>query len=383
MSIRELNKRRKEKSNRANAAVSFRKRLQLQEKTIFDLKQLLEISKSLNSMIDFSRLMEAILYVVMAQMKTFGVAIFTKSTFDDETFVLYQDVYGFEIDTNKTYAINENHKFLTYLTSKDSCFSPEEVKAAFNDVSDESMQAILSMDASLFVPLKAKRHVVGFLLLGKQIEGTRSYDAYEQEIILSIANLAAIAVSNAQLLDMSTTDMMTHLKLKHYFFAFLNEKLENLDSESKLSVIMFDIDNFKKVNDTYGHACGDVVLQQVAGIIKTSVRNTDLAARYGGEEFVVALLDAGVDTASVIAERVRSRVENMEVIYDDKSIKITISSGIAEYIHDDETTKSLVNRSDEALYVSKRTGKNKYSISEKNLSALDQTNTDTVDQPEI
>ena len=222
--------------------------------------------------------------------------------------------------------------------------------------------------------MKVRKHLVGFLILGKQIEGTCAYDAYAQDMILNIANLAAIAINNAQLLEMTTTDMMTRLKLKHYFFAVLSEQLEDLDPQSNLSVLMFDLDNFKGVNDTYGHECGDIVLQQVADVIKTSIRDTDLAARYGGEEFVAMLPGADIDVAVMIAERIRSRIEAMEIIYDNKSVKITISIGIAQYLHDKENTKSLVNRSDVALYTSKRTGKNKYSISEKNLKALEAEN---------
>lgn len=370
MSIRKLNRRRKKNSNRSENFLSLKKKAKEQEKTIYDLRQLLEISKSLNSMIEFRRLMESILYVVMAQMKTFAVAIFTKSNFDEETFVLYKDVYGFDINSqDKKYTIPATHKVISFLSEKDTCILPGELKNAIGleDDSDEIIKTLLSTDASLLVPMKIKRHLVGFLILGKQIDDGQGYNSYDQDIILNIGNLAAIAINNAQLLELTTTDIMTRLKLKHYFYAVLSEKLETIPGTSELSVLMFDIDNFKNVNDTYGHECGDIVLQQVANIIKTSIRSTDLAARYGGEEFVVILTDTDTSGACVIAERIRSRVENMEIIYNDKSVRVTISIGIAQYLHGTENTKKLVNRSDIALYTSKRTGKNKYSISEENL----------------
>lgn len=369
MSVKKLNRKRKEKTRKVNDFAHLKRKMEEQEKNIYDLKQLLEISKSLNSMIEFSRLMEAILYVVMAQMKTFGVAIFTKSITDKKTFVLYKDVYGFDIEQDKKYEIPEDHQLIRYLTETDSCVSPEQLESLFAECgdTDEIVQTLLSMNASLFVPMKVKKHLIGFLILGKQIGDASGYGTYEQDMILSIGNLAAIAINNAQLLEMTTTDMMTRLKLKHYFFAVLAEKLETISPTGDLSVLMFDIDDFKKVNDTYGHECGDIVLQQVANIIKTSVRSTDLAARYGGEEFVVVLPEANIDGACIIAERVRSRVENMEIIYNDQSIKVTISIGVAQYLHNNEDANELVNRSDIALYISKRSGKNMYSISEKNL----------------
>lgn len=351
----------------------LKKKIKSQEKNIYDLEQLLEISKSLNSVIELSRLLEAILYVVMAQMKTFGVAIFTKKAFDDDSFVLYDDVYGFDIDDNKKLIIPESHDAIKFFASKSSCVLPDELNAELkkNKETDEVIQMLLNLDVSLFVPMKVKKHLMGFLVLGKQIEDKSSYDDYEQNMILCIANLAAIAINNAQLLEMSTTDMMTHLKFKHYFYAILSKKLETLDKDTNISVLMFDIDDFKKVNDTYGHACGDIVLQQVADIIKVSIRNTDLAARYGGEEFVVLLEDADINVSKIIAERIRSRVEQMEIIYDGYSIKVTISIGIAHYLHNKENMKALVTRSDDALYESKRTGKNKYSISVQNLVAIE------------
>lgn len=373
MGIKKLNKKRKRVFQSARSNIRLNETVKLQEKTIFDLGQLLEISKSLNSMLEFRQLMEAILYVVMAQMKTFGVAIFTKKTFADDSFVLYDDVYGFDIGENAKFPIPEEHVIISFLATKDRCVLPEEITEKFctERDSDKTVALLLTLDASLFVPMKVRKHLVGFLVLGKQIEDARSYDSYEQDMILNIANLAAIAINNSQLLEMTTTDMMTRLKQKHYFFAVISDKMEALEASSNLSVLMFDIDNFKKVNDTYGHACGDLVLQQVANIIKTSIRNTDLAARYGGEEFVVMLSEADVDVSTMIAERVRSRVENMEIIYEDKSVKVTISIGIAQYLHDGESVKSLVNRSDVALYESKHTGKNKYSISEKNVKAIE------------
>lgn len=373
VSIKKRNKKRKKITAKLESILQLKKKIRAQEKNIYDLKQLLEISKSLNSVIEFSRLMEAILYVVMAQMKTFGVAIFIKNTFEDDNFVLYDDIYGFDIDDKQKFAIPESHDLIKFFAAKNSCVLPDEINTKFkkNKDKDEIIQMLVNLDASLFVPMKVKKRLVGFLVLGKQIEYKNSYDDYEQDMILSIANLAAIAINNAQLLEMSTTDMMTHLKFKHYFYAILSKKLETINKDSNLSVLMFDLDNFKKINDTYGHACGDIVLERTADIVKTSIRDKDLATRYGGEEFAVLLLDADIEVSKIIAERVRSRIEQMEIIYNGHPIKVTISVGIAQYMHNKETMKDLITRSDLALYESKRTGKNKYSISKQNLKAIE------------
>ena len=339
-----------------------------QEKEIFDLKQLLQISKSLNSVLEFDRLIEAILYIVMAQLKTFGAAIFTKKSFADNLFVLNRDHYGFDISRDVQYSINVDHPFINFLDKSDSGHTPNEIRQ--NIETDKIVQDLFSLKPSFFVPLKAKNRMIGFLLLGEKMESSHEFTDYEKNIIENIASLAAIAINNSQLLEMSTTDIMTHLKLKHYFFTLLMERLDTInssDSKDYLSILMLDIDFFKKVNDTYGHAAGDIVLEEVARIIKSCTRNVDTAARYGGEEFVVMFNNTTPSAAMTIAERIRKLVEDKVILYDGQNIEVTISIGVSSYNFDNESAKSIVERADNALYESKRNGRNRVTLSEKNL----------------
>ena len=339
-----------------------------QEKEIFDLKQLLQISKSLNSVLEFDRLIEAILYIVMAQLKTFGAAIFTKKSFADNLFVLNGDHYGFDISRDVQYSINVDHPFINFLDKSDSGHTPDEIRQ--NIETDKIVQDLFSLKPSFFVPLKAKNRMIGFLLLGEKMERSHEFTDYEKNIIENIASLAAIAINNSQLLEMSTTDIMTHLKLKHYFFTLLMERLDTInssDSKDSLSILMLDIDFFKKVNDTYGHAAGDIVLEEVARIIKSCTRNVDTAARYGGEEFVVMFNNTTPSAAMTIAERIRKLVEDKVILYDGQNIEVTISIGVSSYNFDNESAKSIVERADNALYESKRNGRNRVTLSEKNL----------------
>ncbi|MGI5068092.1 diguanylate cyclase DgcA [Treponema denticola] len=340
-----------------------------QEKEIFDLKQLLQISKSLNSVLEFDRLIEAILYIVMAQLKTLGAAIFTKKSFDDNLFVLNRDHYGFDIIRDAQYSINIDHPLINFLDKSDSGCTPDEISK--NVKTDKIVKDLFSLSPSFFVPLKAKNRMIGFLLLGEKMESSHQFTDYEKNIIENIASLAAIAINNSQLLEMTTTDIMTHLKLKHYFFTLLMEHLYTINSSGEkketLSILMIDIDFFKNINDTYGHAAGDIVLEEVAKIIKSCTRNADTAARYGGEEFVVMLNNTSASAAMAVAERIRKSVEEKSIMYDGKKINVTISIGVSSYNFDLESAKSIVERADKALYESKQNGRNHVTLSKNNL----------------
>ena len=196
---------------------------------------------------------------------------------------------------------------------------------------------------------------------------------YEKNEISTIASLAAVAVNNASLVELSSTDMMTHLKLKYYFFNVLTEKLDMAAQDKhSLSVLMFDIDFFKKFNDTYGHACGDYVLQEVARIVKNSIRAQDMASRYGGEESTVMLCNTSSREAMIVADRIRKSVADHDFFYENTHMKVTISGGVAVFSATEENTpavsaKALVDRADHALYVSKRNGRNQITLADDEL----------------
>ena len=191
-----------------------------------------------------------------------------------------------------------------------------------------------------------------------------------------MSSLAAIAINNAALVERSSTDMMTHLKFKFYFFNILSDKM-NLavrGGESKICVLMFDIDFFKKFNDNYGHACGDYVLQTVASIIRSNIRDTDMASRYGGEEFTVMLDRTGGEEAMNVAERIRKKIEEYDFCYDGMNVRVTISAGVAEFNPARDggiSPKMLVDSADKALYMSKRNGRNRVTFADSSVIDAD------------
>lgn len=343
----------------------MKKEIASYEKQLFDLRQLLEISKSLSSTLDFNTLIETILYICMGQMQALNVGLFTRKDFDSQFFCLDRNYKGFELDKSYEYVIRDDHPLVKLLNRTNCCFTMDEIISELGTT--EGLEALVSLEPDLIVPLKAKAHTNGLLVLGGQISSSSTgFSEYEKEHILNIASLVAIAINNSALLEMTTTDMMTRLKLKHYFYTVLAEHLEEIAThETPLCVLMLDIDHFKRFNDTYGHSCGDVVLQQVAQVIQSNVRTQDMAARYGGEEFVVMLSDTEPALAFQIAERIRKSIEKMDVVYENQHLFVTISIGVASYDPSrDSSPKMLVDRADAALYVSKQRGRNQVSSAE-------------------
>ena len=155
-------------------------------------------------------------------------------------------------------------------------------------------------------------------------------------------------------------DPLTSLLTKESFYITLESELKRCRTNVlTLSLLMMDIDFFKKVNDTYGHQSGSFVLSQIGHLIQDNLRDLDLSARYGGEEFITSLLETNRSQAFTIAERIRQAIANHVFVYDSKSIKITISIGVAQYPEDGCTIKELVAEADKALYRCKHTGRNK------------------------
>jgi diguanylate cyclase (GGDEF)-like protein len=130
--------------------------------------------------------------------------------------------------------------------------------------------------------------------------------------------------------------------------------------------MMFDIDHFKRVNDTFGHAVGDQILQLVARIASMELRSADVIGRYGGEEFVILLPMTNAQQAYPLAERVRERVEAIRVPTEKGDASVTLSIGIAQILHDPQTGSAdeLISRADETMYAAKQAGRNRTKIEE-------------------
>jgi diguanylate cyclase len=175
--------------------------------------------------------------------------------------------------------------------------------------------------------------------------------------------------ANQMLAQLSRTDKLTQLFNRGHWEERLHLEYERSKrSGQSCALVMFDIDHFKKVNDTYGHQAGDAVIRRTAQTLIHTIRQTDIAGRYGGEEFGVILTGTEAQTALYFTERLRKKIEEQTVSYEGQDIKYTISLGIAELSADMSTYQEWLEASDTALYDAKHGGRNRSSIFNKKAS---------------
>ena len=202
--------------------------------------------------------------------------------------------------------------------------------------------------------------------LGTLILGAKRRSAFGDSVRPTLEVLAshlAVSLSNARMVakleTMATTDGMTGLLNKRAMLEAAHEKVVSATRFGrKLSVLVTDIDFFKKVNDTYGHDVGDVVIKGLGEILKRQKRTTDIVARFGGEEFVVLIEQTDEAGAMLLAERIREEVEKTTFATENGPLNVTCSIGVATFPEAGKSWEALFKAADEALYVSKRSGRN-------------------------
>jgi diguanylate cyclase (GGDEF)-like protein len=217
------------------------------------------------------------------------------------------------------------------------------------------------MESLLVLPLVVREEAIGTLIVAAKAPS--AFGTSVRETLQALANQLAVALANAravrQLEEMATTDGLTGCLNKRSFLEQMEQKLMAAQRFGrKLSVIVTDLDHFKAVNDTYGHATGDRVLQELGRVLKQVKRETDLVARFGGEEFCILCEETDARGARLLAERVREELQSTEVVTELGSLRVTASLGVATFPDHARTAAELFAQGDKALYEAKSRGRN-------------------------
>ncbi|MBI2915394.1 MAG: sensor domain-containing diguanylate cyclase, partial [Elusimicrobia bacterium] len=212
----------------------------------------------------------------------------------------------------------------------------------------------------LSAPIERENGVIGSLIL--ESPQTRLWDEEDRRFLADISSLVSLSVSNAvyyeKVESLAVKDALTGLYARYRFDEKIEEEFfRSRKSGSPLSLIFFDIDLFKRVNDSWGHNVGDEVLKSVAAFVMGQTRETDFCARYGGEEIVVLMPLTTLGNASQIADRIRQKVAAHPIGFE--QIPVTISGGVSSLTASMDTPLSLLQSADQSLYKAKGSGRNR------------------------
>ena len=214
--------------------------------------------------------------------------------------------------------------------------------------------------ATFLFTLKGKLRMGGYLA----VRGLRDK---ERETFMILANQFSLVLQRIRLYQelekLATTDGLTGLYTRRAILEHLENELKRAkDRAIKSSVLMIDVDYFKKFNDNYGHLIGDRILHQIAGVIAHSIREIDVVGRYGGEEFLAVLPETDRKGAELVARRIREGVEKAGVDSDGGRLHATVSIGVSTFPDSSESLPELLDQADQALYAAKENGRNRVCV---------------------
>lgn len=229
-----------------------------------------------------------------------------------------------------------------------------------------AMDPKATLKSYLTLPLAVEEEIMGCVSLNS--DQPNAYDAQDLQFFSVIGYQMAATLKHYQRLSsvktMAIYDTLTGLYNRRYLEErLMAETQKAFYGGASLSLVMVDIDHFKKVNDTFGHTTGDLVLKEIASLLKNSTRKKDTVARYGGEEFVLILPEAGLEVTVAIAERIRRQVEQTPFEVGQTQLNLTVSLGISSFpSHHARSKEDLIQMADQALYDAKRGGRNRVCV---------------------
>lgn len=329
------------------------------DKTIQNLSLLYSIGKAMNYISDLKNLLQ---YILSQAIEVTSAEKGSLMLYDMETDQLNIRVLAGMEDTDFQDKVNNNEiecrsfkpgegiAGRVYLTANPIIVNNIKEDDVFIDSETSYVRSIAC------IPMVVYSEVIGVINVTNKRHG-KEFTEEDVEMLKAVADQAAVAINKAQLWDMAVTDSLTGLYVRRYFMVKLQEELHRAERYNNiLSVVMADLDQFKNINDTYGHDAGDRVLKAIGKFLQKNIRDVDVVARYGGEEFVLMIPEATKDAAHSLSERIRTQLSELKF---ENLPSITISLGIATFPYDGSAPEDLIRKADAAMYTAKRAGRNK------------------------
>jgi diguanylate cyclase (GGDEF)-like protein len=333
---------------------------------VFDLTTMLEIGKTLNASLSLDDVLDIIILTCSGHFHASAAHLLLPVEKDGQSFFSYpSDSDEMRLDTN--------HPLITYFKDQKGVVHIEDIKK-MKDIKDV-YERLVQDRIEIIVPLRFKYQINGILCIAKkETEFGARYTDDEVRYLDIIAGFASVAIENARLYEMATLDRKTGLYNHGFFQNRLVEEMERAERyKTDLTLIILDLDHFKKVNDTHGHMKGDEVLIAIADTLRQQIRTYDIPARFGGEEFMIILPETDGTSALIVAERIRKSIHKLKFASSEGNFAVTSSFGVASYLHSTNLTEDIfIEQSDKALYHAKENGRDQvvlYSDIEKKLTS--------------
>ncbi len=322
--------------------------------SIAEFFTLQQISQAISSIFDMNELLQFVNDIIIGVMgvSTSNIALYGSGS--DRLKVQVSNIYN-----KKERAILTDNINTPYL--KDAVDKGSTILNNMVNPDDFDFTRGRNIRSLLCVPFLVKGKSHGCVLIEHTIP--EAFDEDNVRLLEIITQQISIAIDNArlyeQLQEFANTDGLTQIYNRVFFQNRLQHELEQARQLGyEVSVILYDIDNFKRFNDTYGHLFGDIVLKTLAKLVKESIRKDDIVARFGGEEFIVLLPHTGKELACEKAEELRKKISELTIRDQSIEASVTVSMGVSTFPTLAQTELTLINSADEALYVAKKSGKN-------------------------
>ena len=330
------------------------------DKTLVNLRMLYDVGRMMNHI---SELKELLKFILNEACKTTSAQKGSLMLFDENLYrikvsvvqglpdkLVEEQINSGEIEC-KTFAIGEGVAGTVFKNQSPLIVNNVKDADNFHDKKGSNVDSILC------IPLVANDESIGVINITNK-EGSEGFSEEDQKLILAMGSQAAAAIHRAKLYNLAIKDELTGLYIRRFFTHRLQEEIRRANRyKLTFSLIMIDIDHFKDVNDTFGHAIGDKALIFLARKMEAALRGPDVPCRYGGEEFIILLPETGVKEAKLVAERLRSELEKNKVA--EMGRPITISLGVSTFPQHGEEATELMNAADMALYAAKEEGRNR------------------------